>query len=138
MPASLLRPVGDELPPKGIDHFALTLSLLVLLLLPSAALACSGPDVEGTVRRAELISGSLFVASLLASAAATALYVRRKWSLVPLAAPWALLLGHPFFWLRSTDGDCGSNKVVGSFVLLLVQLGLVWALRGPRASVKSQ
>jgi hypothetical protein len=106
-------------------------AVLLSALAPLPAVACSGPDVAGTIRNAETAAWVLFAVSSAALVCGTALYRFRRWPVTSLIVPWVLMVVHPVWWLDSVSGDCGANKVGGSLVVLLLQSGLLWAMKGP-------
>lgn len=107
--------------------------LLILVLLPLPAWACSGPGAEAAIRWNSLAA----LALVLAAGAATVFTVLRqrrlgrpRKSAAWLAIPVVL---HPGWWMSSLSGDCGMTRFHTAMVMTGVVLVLcIFKLRPPR------
>ena len=107
-------------------------NIAVLLLLPAAALACSGPEAEANVLRSVAIGWGCFGLCCLAVIVGAVVRRRRRlWTSV-MVAP--LLPAHPAIWVSARNGDCGLMKVALSvFVTAFVTVWAAWPLIGRRS-----
>jgi hypothetical protein len=107
--------------------------LLVLMLSPIPAWACSGPGAAEAIRWNTLAALALF----LAAGAATVFTVfrQRRLGRTRKSAAWlfAPVVLHPGWWMSSLMGDCGMVRVHSSWVMTgAVLLLCFFKLRPPR------
>jgi hypothetical protein len=104
----------------------------VLLAVPGAALACSGPGAAAAIERAELGGWRLAAGTLSLVGVATLLARRRGLGRGPVAAGWVLVVVHPGLWLGARGGDCGQTRLEGSVLFACMGAALLlWSLWRP-------
>lgn len=110
--------------------------LLVLLLVPSIAWACSGEGAGEAIAISSLIGW--FFGAL--SIAATVFVVRRKPKVWIRVLAVVLTVAHPGWWMSVLSGDCGYSlrMVAPVYSLLLLGVAAVVWKRQPRPRVSDE
>ena len=92
-------------------------SLLILMLGPLPAWACSGPGAQEAIQWNTRASLLLFLAAVAATV--LTVFLRRRWkrprkSAARVVVPVAL---HPGWWMSSLSGDCGITRFHAAMVV---------------------
>ena len=101
-------------------------------LMPSIALACSGPGAGELIERATLVGFGTLVLSIIFT---ILIWQRHRPRVLRVAATLCVI--HPGIWISATSGDCGITRTYASVAMVMLHFAL-WAITSKPAAPSSK